>query len=350
MEISEGIDTDHPALNDTERVKSRSERKRLEREERRAARAKRRAEKEASRAKLGTPSEIIEFEPNQDQLHTFDRNSVYLPSHPLRDYWRMNPAFLVCGGPSVKGVDISLLEDSRVCSIAVNNIAGFVKPKAFVYSDPTEKFHGGVFLNPGIMKFVPLPKLKNQVRLKDEDGFRFAPVRVRQCPSVWGFERNSYFDPETFLIGEQAQWGCSKTCPDDTTFEKVLFTPFLGLRLLHYLGVRTVFLLGVDFDMSPGVEGGYAFNQARTKGAARSNNDHYRKVHKMFEALKPVFDEAGFNVYNCNNESRLSVFPYYPYEKAVEHCLEHHPDFPYDLSGWYEKDPSTAPSGSSEAS
>ena len=314
---------------------TRREKRRRERDERNAKREKRKKD----RLRLGKPCDPLNPEAGSDPLRMYSRHSVFLQTHPLRDYWRFNPAFLICGGPSINDLDLTLLEHPAVCSIAVNNVAGHVRPKAFIYSDPTEKFHGGIFLNPGIMKFAPVPKLKNQIRLKNEKGeFEFSPLRVRDCPSVWGFERCSDFSPETFLTQPQAAWGCSRTCPDETKFEKVLFTPFLALRILHYLGVRKVFLLGMDFNMEPG-ERGYAFAQGRTKGAARSNNDHYRKVHFMLDCLKPVFDEAGFRVYNCNDKSHLSTFPHLSYESAIEYCHSLRPSEPYDLSKWYEKDP-----------
>jgi hypothetical protein len=119
---------------------------------------------------------------------------------------------------------------------------------------------------------------------------------------------------------------------------KVLFTPFIALRLLHYLGVRTVFLLGMDFFMT--TENGYAFNQARTTGAAASNNEHYRIVNGMMHELRPYLEQSGMKVYNCNPKSRLSAFDYLPYAEAVTSCTALIPKKPWDLSLWYEKDPS----------
>jgi len=310
------------------------------REERKAAREKKRSDKEE---RLGKMPEQLIVPKGTDPLEVTTR---YLEpaNHVLRDMWKHCPAFLVCGGPSINGLDLSPLRHPAVCSMGVNNVAGYAPVKSFVFSDPIEKFHHGIFLNPGIMKFAPHKKLNHRVRAKRPDGvFEFTRLRGGDFPNIFGFKRNSEWDPEQFLTSREASWGCGKVCAARLNRENVLFTPLLGIRLLHYLGVPRIYLLGVDFKMMSGETGGYAFNQGRTSGAASSNNIHYKRVNSMLIELRPVLEAAGLTVLNCNPESHCSAFDYYPYEDAVEDCLAMMPPEPYDLSGFYEKDQRKSP-------
>ena len=53
--------------------------------------------------------------------------------------------------------------------------------------------------------------------------------------------------------------------------------------------------------------------------------------------LKPYFDASGFEVFNCNKESGLDVFPYVPFEYAIKEAAGMCPQAPYDFVGWYDK-------------
>jgi hypothetical protein len=285
------------------------------------------------------------FPKNDDPLETTDRNKLPI-GHSLRDLWRPNAGFLVCGGPSLKALDLSFLRERGIVSLGVNNVAGFAPVRAMTFSDPPEKFHHGIFFDPSVMKLVPVPKLTKRVRAKRDDGtFGFTSLRVQDCPNVWGYRRDAIWDAKTFLTSPNATWGNGAKGVQVNGREKILFTFFLGLRLLHYLGCRQVFMLGVDFSMtsSEGADnGGYAFNERRHEGAARGNNNSYRKANIMCHELRPFFDEAGFEVYNCNPASSLTAFDYVPLEqaKAIARGLVPPEPWPDDaLTGWYAKTP-----------
>jgi hypothetical protein len=121
--------------------------------------------------------------------------------------------------------------------------------------------------------------------------------------------------------------------------------------LLHYLGVKRVYLLGVDFGMSP--ERHYAFGQYRHSGAISGNNNSYRVATMLLSDLRPYLDAAGFEVYQTNKDSQLRVFDYAPLEFAIDDCRGLVPKEPWDadhLSNWYEKlDPHGQPKKSDEA-
>lgn len=313
----------------------------MSRQERQQARAERRASRAARKAEKqrleGPVPPVIQFQQSTDELKCCDRYKTPI-GHSLRDLWRPNPAFLVCGGPSLKTLDLSRLKERGIMSLGVNNVAAFAPVRAFVCSDPPEKFSSNIWLDPAIMKLIPVPKLTKRVRAKLPSGeFRMTQFRTMDCPNVWGFQRCTTFDPATFLTAESASWGVSAADAAATGRPKVYWTMLLGVRLLHYLGVRRVYMIGADFTMSTDHGGGYAFSQSRWPGAVAGNQNSYRVVTAMFAELKPYFDAAGFEVYQCNPDSALKVFPHVPFEAAVEDCRGLVDKEPYDLSGYYEK-------------
>jgi hypothetical protein len=322
-------------LSRQERIRQRKEarEKRVaDRAERAAARAERIRKRQEHEATLPPLHPVRE---NEDPLVIYGRDCQPM-GHALRNLWCDRSAFLVCGGPSTNALDMSVLKERGIVSLGINNVCGLHPVRAFVCGDQPEKFHHGIFFDPAIMKFVPKTRMNNRIRVKQEDGtFADSAFTAKSCPSLFGYRRDSTWEPEKFLSSEAATWGLGKKQHEETKAPKILFTFFTGLRLLHYLGARRVFLLGADFGMS--ADRGYSFNQARWAGAIRGNNNHYRIAEPMCHELVPVFKAADYEVYNCNPHSHLRAFSYIPFDEAVEDCRGLVPKEPFDLSGWYEK-------------
>lgn len=301
----------------------------------------RRAQKKAERLAMGGEEPpLVPVVPVEDPLKVYDRYGNP-GGHFFRGWWSNCAAFLVGGGPSLKQLDLGFLRERGVASLGINNVAGYAPVKAMTFSDPPEKFHHGVLFDPTIIKFVPLPCITKhkRVRAKKPDGtFQWTAYTVEHCPAVVGFERDGIWDPPNFLKREMATWGISQKHPENKIKfpdKTMLFTFFIGLRLLHYLGVRRVYLLGVDFGMSD--TKGYAFDQYRWKGAIRGNNNTYVWASAMLAELRPHLDAAGFQVFQTNRDSYLKVFDYVPLETAIADCRGVVPQEPLDMQGWYEK-------------
>ena len=269
------------------------------------------------------------------------RDSRNLETTALRNLLRGATTFLVCGGPSLKHQDLTQLERRGVWSLAVNNAAGLYRPSAFICADPPSKFHNGIWLDPQVMKFIPIPKLspkRGKLRWKTENGFQHLDTTANDAPNVWGFDRRSWMAPDdSFFLDPQAAWGNHNDGVLRTGESKTVCTMLLAVRMLYYLGSRTIFLLGVDFGMSP--EHGYAFNQARDQAACDSNNQQFSIVNDWLCRMQNdgVFSRFGLKIFNCNQHSGLRAFPYVPYDAAVRFALRNYPVEPFDLSGWYEK-------------
>lgn len=278
---------------------------------------------------------------NSDPLVVCDSNKQ--PTSVLHDFFRpvldkTRAGFLCCGGPSYRQFDVSKLNLPGVATVGINNTSRDLNVNFAVFSDPAEKFHHGIMLDHNICKFVPEPRLKDQFRIKHHGDWHKLPFRVKDCPNTFGFKRNQNFEPSTFLTEDSACWGVDKKAltKRGNKHEKMLNTFFLGLRVCHYLGIRRLYLLGVDFNMSRGQE--YAFAPVSgNEGRHVTNKNSYRIATSWCRMLKPYFDAAGFEVYNCNPDSALDVFPHVPFDYAVKDAIGSCPQAPYDFFGWYDK-------------
>ena len=248
----------------------------------------------------------------------------------LAGLWAPNPALLVCSGPSLARHDLNRLRERGVASLGVNNAAAFAPVKAWCFSDPQTKFHQGLFLDPSVLTFAPAPKLKRRFVAKTGRGFQVTSIRVRDCPNTCGFYRQSCFVPETFFDDWYAHWGRGKAQPEDAD-ENIpggLCTVFLGFRLLVYLGVRRVFLLGVDHRKR---EDGYAYGYPSRKKGRKG----FRKERRMWELLRPECERRGIEVFDCGGIN--DFFPSVTFDEAIWQCKGSVPEEPFDTIGWYEK-------------
>lgn len=271
-------------------------------------------------------------------------------THALRNLLSGRPSFLVCCGPSAKSLPLDCLDHRGIWSMAINNMAGFVRPSSFVCADPPSKFHHGIWLDPCVMKFVPIPKLgKGRSNLREKIGDEFRTLQiggkdhsVGECPNVWAFSRRSWFIPDyTFFTDSDAAWGNHDSGTVRTGLEKTVCTMLLGIRLLYYLGSRRIYLVGADFVMDPsvGLKENYAFGEDRDADAIRSNNEQFFIVNKWLVGMQDsgVFAKFGLEIFNCFSQSGLRAFPYVPFDLAIDDVLSNFPEEPFDLSGWYIK-------------
>lgn len=256
------------------------------------------------------------------------KGSGYQPID-LAGLWSPQPAFLVCGGPSLKTLPMEKLQDRGILSFGINNAGAFARTSAWCFSDPQTKFHHAGFFDPRILTFSPAPKLRKHVRVKCRDGsFRTSEMLVADCPGTYGFARRGEFCAERFFSDWFAHWGHGGKGdnPEARPFTR-LCTPLLGLRLLHYLGCPRVYLLGVDLG---GKE--YGWGDA-TSGGGRM----WGKINQLFRDLRQACDRMGFVVKNCNRESACDAFDFCSFDEALEDCRGFAPSGEPDMSGWYWK-------------
>jgi hypothetical protein len=257
-------------------------------------------------------------------LFTRDRHALY-----LGDIYRGRTCFLIGGGPSFAKVDKEKLNQAGFLTMGVNNSVKTFRPHLWCCVDDPTHFIKSIWLDPKIMKFVPF-SLKERC-IFDNEEWKDTTIKVGDCPNMFFYARNELFQEEQFLFEDSINWGNHSKWGGGRS---VLFA---ATRLLFYLGIRNVFLLGVDLKMDE--QNKYHFDQDREKGSIKSNNSTYEKIKERFKKIKPIFDKNNFNIYNCNFESELKVFPFVSFDDAIQFATS---EMPKDLSkertsGLYER-------------
>lgn len=234
---------------------------------------------------------------------------------PLEGQYRGGHAFLMANGPSVGLLDLNPLHRRWVMTL--NNGARTFRGNANCNVDDPSRFSLSMWLDPTLMKFVPMSHFEKPLwdnRLVNaEQGWvqRWEPSKLKlgDCPNVVGFRRNEKFHAPRWLNEETVNWGNHGRWGGGRS---VLLA---SLRILYLLGFRHVYLLGVDFDMSATKR--YHFEEGRTPHAVKGNMSTYAKLQKWFTELQPHFSKAGFEVFNCNRQSKLTAFPFLTYDEAL---------------------------------
>jgi hypothetical protein len=170
-----------------------------------------------------------------------------------------------------------------------------------------------IWLDPLIQKFVPI--CHTQKTIFNSDAWTMMDTKVCDCPNVLYYKRNEHFKADQFLWEDTFNWGNHKKHGGGRSIMLV------AIRMLYYLGFRTINLLGVDFEMKDG-QANYSFDQHRHKSSINGNNSTYQLLVKRFTALMPYFEQEGLKIFNCNPDSALKVFPHKPYEQAVTDALK----------------------------
>ena len=254
----------------------------------------------------------------------------------LGDTFRGATAFLVCAGPSLKSHDLTKLEQRGILTCAVNNAATIVRPNLWVSVDDPGNFCDAIWRDPAIWKFVPLCHMEKPFSVRTDDGQLVASQeKVGDMPTVFGYRRNEAFNAEQWLHEDTFNWGNHSERVDAYGIQGSRSVMLVALRLLFYLGVRRVNLIGCDFQMTYGNHN-YAFDQDRSRASVNGNNSSYAALNVRLEHLKPHFDEEGFEVFNCTPVSGLRAFPKHDYEQAIDEALEAYPKT-LDTAGMYDR-------------
>ena len=258
---------------------------------------------------------------------------------PLVGTFHGSSAFLIASGPSFVEVDKSLLSKPGIWTMTLNNAVRSFRGNAACIVDDPSRFVSSLWLDPKIMKFVPSSHFKKPIwdnrTFVGKDGktdARWCPMdmNVGDCPNVYGYMRNEKFHAPRFLYEETVNWGNHKNWGGGRS------VMLASLRILHLLGFRRVYLVGVDFEMSD--QKRYHFDEGRTESAVKCNMSTYSKMIQWFTELKPIFDHDGFIVKNCNPNSNLRVFPMTTVAEAVQEASEYMGDVANERTrGMYSK-------------
>ncbi len=200
--------------------------------------------------------------------------------------------------------------------------------------DDPGNFIKSIWLDPKITKFVPFDHTEKT--LFDNEKWEQMDKVVGECPNVHFFRRNEHFMPEQFLQEGTFNWGEHSEALDALGNKGGRSVMLVAIKLLYYLGIRKIFLLGCDFKMDENTK--YHFEQDRSAGSQKGNNATYEILKSRFEALLPHFEQAGLKVFNCNMESGLKVFPMIPFDEAIALATKEMPDIANErTAGLYDR-------------
>jgi len=234
---------------------------------------------------------------------------------PLEGQFRGGHAFLMANGPSVADLDLGPLHKRWVMTL--NNGARTFRGNANCTVDSPARFSLSMWLDPTIQKFTPMSQFEKPLwdnrLVQAEKGWvqrwEASKLKPADCPNVVGYRRNEKFHAPRWLTEDTVNWG------NHGKFGGGRSVLLAALRILHLLGFRHVYLLGVDFEMSEAKR--YHFAEGRSAKAIQGNMSTYAKLQSWFTQLQPFFLKAGYVVRNCNPASKLTAFPHIPYAEAL---------------------------------
>lgn len=255
------------------------------------------------------------------------------PADHLADQFHGASCILACGGPSLAEMDLSPLSQRGVFVAAISQVAAtHIRPQAWFSVDQCKTYHAAIWRDPAIMKFVA-----RQHRHKGDEAR--VPLNIKgewtldeltsQCPNVWYYQRGDEWDLQSFLDRPYAMWRTTEEVGKDRGKKSVML---VALRLLYWLGFRSVFIIGADFLMQTHRQ--YAFAATKGERACRSNNKAYDALNIAFHRLRPILESRGMNVYNATTGGRLTAFDRVPFSEAVNSCRARFPKT-IDVTGLY---------------
>lgn len=245
------------------------------------------------------------------------------PNEPvnLENLYKNASCFLVCSGPSLNIHNLRLLANNGILIASVNNAAAIVRSNFWFSVDHPKSFHSNIWFDPFVLKFIPEENIDKSFLIHDEKN-RLQPSNklIFNLSSVLLYRRNKDFTAETFLEEPTINWGNESTIKDSYGNKGGRSVMYPALRILYYLGIRRLFLLGCDFKMD--FKQPYAFSQTKHKNGCETNNQAYKIHNSRLTNLRPYMEKKGLKIYNCTPNSGLTAFEYIEYEKAIEHCTK----------------------------
>jgi len=245
----------------------------------------------------------------------------------MGDIYKGSSAFLILGGPSFgellkeetefNGKFVSnreLLNMPGFITMATNNAPRSFRTTLQCSVDDPQNFIKSIWFDPKMTKFVPFDHAEKHIF--DNEKWEQTDTVVGECPNVHFYRRNEHFQPDQFLTEGTFNWGEHSDALDALGNKGGRSVMLVAIKLLYYLGIRKVFLLGCDFKMDSGSK--YHFEQSRSVGSQKGNNATYEILKTRFESLLPFFEKADFKVFNCNLNSGLKVFPMIPFDEALK--------------------------------
>jgi len=256
-----------------------------------------------------------------------ERASARMPDHAMRrapmffrrdgseldivNMYKDQSVFMICNGPSFANLNHGRLKLPGIITFGINNGAHVFRPNLWTSVDDPTRFLRSIWADSNIQKFIPMAHFEKPIWDTELDNY--STNIVGDFANVVGFRRNERFVAKEWLYQDTINWGNHK----DYGGGRSVF--LAAIKICYLLGFKNLYLLGCDFTMSDTQK--YWFDENRTEQAVKNNNSSYQSMIRYFHELAPTFKQEGFNIYNCNPESGLKIFPFVDYTKAVLSCV-----------------------------
>jgi len=175
-----------------------------------------------------------------------------------------------------------------------------------------------IFEDRKLVKFFPDEfKEKGYIRPIDSNSERkvFRTESIKNTSNNYFFPLNNSYNSAEYFTQPDITWGCDGNMIDEHGLKGRRSIMLATFRLLYHLGFRRIYLCGVDFKMDHACP--YCYNVSKAPAAVEQNNILYETLIIRFTALLPYFQERGLQVYNCNPDSNLKVFPFISFQDAL---------------------------------
>lgn len=216
-----------------------------------------------------------------------------------RQYRGHRECFLIGRGWSATPERLKQVKAQGFLTCAINNYPRDFRPDLWVTGDPPNYFGRWIWENVNVQKFIPLECAEMPCPQPDVDSPKKTP---RDYGNVHFYHHVTNIDARNFFMTPYAQWGTMSYGPDDKDRPRggVRSSMIAALRILFHLGIRTVYLLGCDFTPHD-----------------HPDENYFKDLAEQFRALRPVFDEAGFNVVQTNLDSHLREFDQIAFDEIL---------------------------------
>jgi len=226
--------------------------------------------------------------------------------------------FVTSSGPSMATADLEALKQPGLLRFGLNNSPSIIRPHLWTCMDTPGKFLESVWRDPAILKFCGEGQFDKSIqRTFRDDDWRYCEAQIQDCPAVVHMRRNNRVDSKAWLAERSINWGNDKFYGGGRTVMMAV------LKICYLLGIKRVYLNGVDFRMSS--EYTYAFNEQRAAGAVHNNNTTYKRFLAYATSISHLLAKSGMEIINCTPRSELTLFPFMPLQAAIARELR---DFP----------------------
>lgn len=213
-------------------------------------------------------------------------------------------AALICAGPSLEHADIPALRATGMPVIALNRAYQWApSPDAWIGFDRPMEFAPEIWHDADVPKFT---HARNR-GLATPRLFRAGkpqPTRAALLRSTCWLPVVDQLPPARYWTAPTLCWGL-ETGGERLASSRLTF--LACFRIAYELGIRRLYLLGVDWHTTP--EKSYAGSRTHSETHCESLNARFEAYNDVLTGMAPGFLARGLEVFNTTPGSRLTAFP-----------------------------------------